>query len=132
MLVASLFTIAAFAEKPEWSGKGKPSAEQVDMHRAAMEAKEDARESMDKHKDKHMNADAGRAMHEGKEKAREGMDKDMDEGKKKMEKVQGLEKQGEKKADQVQKELGRGSEQGQESRKSQKKWWKFCGDETSE
>ena len=43
---------------------------------------------------------------------------------------QGLEKQREKKSDQVQKELGRGSEQGQESREQhRRKWWKFWGDE---
>jgi len=41
------------------------------------------------------------------------------------EKKKGLEKQGDKKSAQVQKELGNGSVQGQEARQQRKKWWKF-------
>ena len=37
----------------------------------------------------------------------------------------GIEKQREKKSEQVQKELGKGSEQGQTSREERRKWWKF-------
>lgn len=42
------------------------------------------------------------------------------------EKASGFEKQQEKKSEQVQKELGKGSEQGQAAREEhRKKWWKF-------
>jgi len=37
----------------------------------------------------------------------------------------GMEKQREMKAEQEQKELGKGSAQGQESREQRKKWWRF-------
>ena len=49
-----------------------------------------------------------------------------DKQKKKQEKLKGLEKQQVKKSEQVQKELDKGSEQGQAMReKHRKKWWKF-------
>jgi len=42
------------------------------------------------------------------------------------ERLKGLEKQQTKKAEQVQKELGKGSEKGQAMREEhRKKWWKF-------
>ncbi len=42
--------------------------------------------------------------------------------------VKGLEKQREKKAEQVRKEMGKGSEKGQEMREQHsRKWWKFWG-----
>ncbi|MFC1467676.1 hypothetical protein ACFLQY_03175 [Verrucomicrobiota bacterium] len=45
------------------------------------------------------------------------------------ENICGIEKQRVKKAEQVQKELGKGSERGQEARQKRKKWWKFWGGE---
>ena len=45
--------------------------------------------------------------------------------KKEKTKLKGIEKQKAKKAEQVQKELGKGSEQGQAARTNRKKWWKF-------
>ena len=40
ILLASLLAAAlAHAEKPEWAGTGKPTAEQKALHQAAMEAK---------------------------------------------------------------------------------------------
>lgn len=54
-----------------------------------------------------------------------GMDRDGYDGDKR-----GLEKQREMKMDQEQKELGKGSEKGQEMREqNSKKWWKFWGEE---
>lgn len=41
LVVMSLLVMPALAEKPAWAGKGKPTAEQKEMHRAAMEAKGD-------------------------------------------------------------------------------------------
>ena len=48
-------------------------------------------------------------------------------GKIKEDKMKGLEKQGDKKSSQVQKELDKGSAKGQEARQQRKKWWKFWG-----
>ncbi|MEH6544026.1 MAG: hypothetical protein V7721_08800 [Porticoccaceae bacterium] len=54
-----------------------------------------------------------------------GMDRDGYDGDKR-----GLEKQREMKMDQEQKELGKGSEKGQEMREqNSRKWWKFWGEE---
>jgi len=40
LILISTFVMPAFAEKPEWAGKGKPSADQKSAHKAAMTAKE--------------------------------------------------------------------------------------------
>lgn len=93
------------ADKPEWAGKGKPTVEQKEAHRNAMEAKggmEDERGN-------------------GKEKIKK-------EKKDQSDKLKGVEKQTDKKAGQVQKESGKGSEKGMESRETSRKWWKFWGE----
>ena len=93
----------AVAEKPEWAGKGKPTAEQKAAHKAAMNAKGDV-DDMEK----------------------DSMDGDKEKKAKKAEKtVKGLEKQAEKKSGQAQEELDKGSETGQEASSDKKKWWKF-------
>ena len=104
ILVIVFLASPAMAEKPEWAGKGKPSAEQKAAHKAAMNAKEGKDED-------------------------EGGDRDEVEKKDKREKKavpkKGLEKQQAKKSDQLQNELDKGSETGKESRATNKKWWKF-------
>lgn len=101
----------AIAEKPEWAGKGKSTAEQKATHKAAMNAKEDVEE---------IESEAKGKVKDKKQK------KDKAEKKVKAEKsVKGLDKQKDKKSTQVQKELGKGSEKGQEASSSKKKWWKF-------
>ena len=111
LVVMSLLVMPALAEKPEWAGKGKPTAEQKEMHRAAMEAKGDD-----------MDMDESR-LKEKKEKKEKKVKK---EKKEKSSDSKGLEKQREMKSEQVQKELGKGSEKGQQSREeNSKKWWKF-------
>lgn len=107
LVVMSLAATPAFAEKPEWSGKGKPTAEQKEMHRAAMEAKGDG---VDEH-----------GLEEKKEK-KEKKEKSSDANK-------GMEKQREMKSEKIQKELGKGSDKGQESRENSKKWWRFWEEE---
>jgi len=110
LVVMSLAVTPAFAEKPEWAGKGKPTAEQKEIHRAAMEAKGD---DMDKH-----------GLEEKKER------KEKKEKKEKSSDVnKGVEKQREMKSEQIQKELGKGSDKGQESRENSKKWWRFWEEE---
>ncbi len=105
-LLASLLTVVlvspALAEKPKWAGNGKPSSEQKDAHRSAMQANDDVDTEDDT--------------------------KIKKEKKEKKEKVKGIEKQKEKKLNQEQKELDKGSEKGKESRETRKKWWKFWGE----
>lgn len=101
LVVMSLAITPVFAEKPEWAGKGKPTEEQKEMHRAAMEAKGDY---MGEH-----------GLEEKKEKS-SGANK-------------GMEKQREMKSEKIQKELGKGSDKGQESRENSKKWWRFWEEE---
>ena len=132
-----LFTTPALAEKPEWAGKGKPTAEQKDIHRATMETKGNLEDS-DKSKKKSDKSSKSEKSEKSKS------EKDSDKSKKKSdkssksekseksksekdseEKVKGLEKQKLKKTDQQMKELDKGSDQGQESRDNRKKWWRF-------
>ena len=40
-VLSLLIAFPAFADKPEWAGKGKPTAEQKEAHKAAMQAKGD-------------------------------------------------------------------------------------------
>ena len=106
------YTGFVYAEKPEWAGNGQPTAEQKAAHNDVMNAKEgdsqddakdDAKDKMKKDKGE---GDAGKSKDEGKTNS-------------------GLEKQKDKKAAMEQKEMGKGSEKGQESREDRKKWWKF-------
>ena len=98
LLAAGLIAIPAIADKPEWAGKGKPTDAEKAHHKAEMTAKGDDKE------------------HEKKLKERKNKEK------------RGLETQHEKKSQQAQKELGKGSDKGQESREQRKKWWKFWGE----
>jgi len=41
LVMMTLAAAPAFAEKPSWAGKGKPTMEQKEVHRSAMEAKGD-------------------------------------------------------------------------------------------
>lgn len=107
-----LFTTPALAEKPEWAGKGKPTAEQKEVHRAAMKAKGGLEDS-DKRKKKLDNSSKSEMSEKSKS------EKDSEE------KVKGLEKQKRKKTDQQMKELDKGSDQGQDSGDNRKKWWRF-------
>jgi hypothetical protein len=52
-------------------------------------------------------------------------DNELEKKEKKNKEIKGLEKQREKKSAQIQKELGKGSAQGQEARQQRKKWYKF-------
>ena len=104
LLLAGVFIAPAIADKPEWTGKGKPSDEQKAAHQAAMQAEKDIDDGDDRIKEKK----------EKEEKSRE---------------LKGIEKQNLKKSEQPQKELDKGSDKGQESRdENSKKWWKFWGE----
>ena len=100
-IIASLTVMPVMAEKPTWAGKGKPSVEQKEEHRSAMEAKGSDRDG------------------------KKFRVKEREEKKEKSTDSESMEKQREMKSNQVQKELGKGSEKGQESRKNSRKWWRF-------
>ena len=104
LLLAGVFIAPAIADKPEWTGKGKPSDEQKAAHEAAMQAKKDIDDRDDRIKEKKEKEDKSREL-------------------------KGIEKQNLKKSEQPQKELDKGSDKGQESRdENSKKWWKFWGE----
>ena len=103
-----IFSTAAMAEKPEWAGNGKPTAEQKEVGKSAKQAKQEMDED----------------RREG-EKSKEHMDKNAYKHKEDSDRPKGLDKQYEKKSSQEQKELGKGSEKGQEASSNKKKWWKF-------
>lgn len=137
VIFLSIFiSLPASADKPEWAGTGKPTAEQKQAHKAAMrqkigDTKENIEDKTKKEKPK------GLAKQQQKKAHQAAMDRKIDDGKEsvedKMEKAnpekpKGLAKQQQKKTEQVQKELDKGSEKGKESRQSRKKWWKFWGE----
>lgn len=132
-LLMAMVTVPVLADKPDWAGKGKPESGKERADNAKMKAKDymdrEHGESAD-----HMNMDKKKDKGEklkGFEKEKDKHSKS--EEKMKMDKhddtdLKGLEKQRMKKMEQEQKELGQGSEQGQENREQSKKWWKFWGE----
>ena len=98
------------ALKARKEGKGHGKA----MQNMGDETEKEMRRQYREHGDdaEHMEDEAGKKGEKVKERATEMNRK-------------GFEKQKEKKMAQEQKELGKGSEQGQEARQNRKKWWKF-------
>jgi hypothetical protein len=131
ILLTLLISSPAMAEKPSWAGKGKPTAEQKQMHQSAMDEKEkmegeyeDAEDDMKKaKKSKEGKGDDENDEEKGKEKSKDkSKNKDNKDNK-------GLEKQKDKKSEQERKESGKGSDKGKEARETHsKKWWKFWGE----
>ncbi len=101
---------------PVFADKGKPAKEQTQKHQMKTKSKV---------------ADADRMDLKTKEKNKPEKPEKPKDLETADEQPKGLEKQREKKAAQEQKELGKGSEQGQQSRENRRKWWKFWGDEQS-
>jgi hypothetical protein len=127
-MLLSLVAMGANADKPEWAGKGKPTAEQKAAHKAAMNAKEDDDDEDDedgngKGKDKAKKE----KMKKDKRAKKEKHDKEGDEDD--SDRQAGLEKQKSKKSEQEQKELDKGSDRGKEARETRRKWWQFWGSE---
>lgn len=116
-LVALFLVAPALADKPEWAGDGKPTSEQKEVHKEAMTAKagyDDEDSYLNKEKNK--KDKQKKEKKEKKLKSEQGDDRD---------ELKGLDKQALKKSDQERKELGKGSEAGQDGRDESKKWWKF-------
>ncbi len=115
----------AWAEKPEWAGKGKPSAEQKEAHKAAMKAKRSEQE-LEGGDDSEEDDKPEKAK---KEKMKKRKDKIDAERRAKP----GLTERGEDVSDEAErerKETGKGSDQGQQSRQEHsRKWWQFWKEE---
>jgi hypothetical protein len=105
LLTCLLFSASSLADKPDWAGSGKPSDEQKSLMKSHHDNDGDEEEE-----DKIAN-------HNDKKTSLDGHEK-------------GLEKQKNMKAEQVRKELDKGSETGKTKRaEHSKKWWKFWGEE---
>ena len=125
-----MLSMVSFADKPEWAGKGKPTEEQKEAHRVAMDAKsDDMDDDLDEEREK-AEKKMKKATKDKKEKmAREDDDDDEYYEDDDDRDASGMAKQAGKKADQERKELGKGSEKGQDMREeNSRKWWKFWGE----
>lgn len=115
LLTCLLFSASSLAEKPDWAGNGKPSDEQKSLRKPHHDS--DHEDKLDKLK---------KEKKEKKEKIT-GHD---DEQASKNERTKGMEKQRDMKAEQVRKEMDKGSETGKAKRaEHSKKWWQFWGEE---
>jgi len=124
LLVLAGFTLAtanSFAAKPDWAGKDNESAQAADNGQAEKYQRERQRiENQQGHEKGESERERSRIEKEGEE-AKQGMQKEKKQQKQSMD----SDKQKARKMNQEQKELGKGSEQGQESREQRKKWWRF-------
>lgn len=119
LLIALFIATPAMAEKPSGADQGKPTAEKKEAFKsAAMDKKVEMEDAEDDTKEKMKQAKKSK---EGKEHDDDDEDKNKNEAK-----LKGLEKQKAMKSEQMQNELGKGSEKGQAAREeNSKKWWKF-------
>ena len=135
-LLSSVFilAIATGASTGAWSkGEGKGGGMRSDHPKAQVGRAQDREKSYRKEtKEKrreHRDDDDAKERREEHEERREGEEKTYREHREDGEKPAGLAKQREKKTAQEQKELGRGSEQGQKAREEHsRKWWKLWGE----
>jgi len=107
ILLIGFVTSHALAAKQNSAGQGKSKQQQ----RIYQEAERINKSNKD--------------MHRNQEKRQDAMHK---EQKGRSDEIKGREKQRIKKMEQEQKELGKGSEQGVESREKRRKWWNFFGE----
>lgn len=114
----SLIASPAIAQKADRAREANPSTENRNLHRPAMDQQET---------EKKRDAASEKKKTKGKDENRKAENEDKSAIQSDA-KLKGLEKQEAKKSEQVQKELGKGSERGQEARQERRKWWKFWGD----
>mgnify|MGYP000054803511 CR=1 FL=1 len=105
ILLGALLAAPASAEKPEWAGQGKPTAEQKETHKAAMQAKEKAGDAEGK---------AQEQMKQGKADAQD--------------KAKSMEKKQSRNMEQEQKQTGQATQAGEQTQEKKRKWWKFWGE----
>ncbi|MFC1467785.1 hypothetical protein ACFLQY_03745 [Verrucomicrobiota bacterium] len=127
VLILAAVMLAAPSAEAQGRGKGNrpdlpPEAE------AAMKAAEEKAEAEAKAAE--AKAEAAEKRAKADERRREALEKAKRKGK--PSEPPGLAKQREKKAEQHQKELGKGSPRGQEARGKRRKWWKLWGEKTEE
>jgi hypothetical protein len=115
IIVLALISANVWADKPAWAGKGKPTAEQLEAHKAAMNAKEDVEEQEEGKKKK-----SDRLMKEKKIKNEKKLKKEREPQAKERDRLAG------KKVDQERNETDKGSQKAQEQREqNSNKWWRF-------
>lgn len=120
IVVTALLMVAipAGAEKPDWAGEQNASVECKGAGGPTMKGTENADQYVE---------DEGRKAK--KNKGVKSKEKQLNKQENKQrDALKGQEKQKAKKSVQTQKELGKGSEKGQQARRERKKWWKFWGE----
>jgi len=120
LILVALFIFAGsmlFGGDPKRGPQGKPSVQRVENKGKPDKAK--GKKESEKPKGKKYDKSSERNHENGDDDELPEFEED------KGMKAKGLEKQREKKANQIQKESGKGSEKGQEARSKRKKWWKF-------
>ena len=105
ILLGAFIAAPASAEKPEWAGQGRPTAEQKEAHKEAMQAKQDAGDAQGK---------AEQEMKKGKADAED--------------KARSMEKKQSRHMEQEQKQTGQATQAGKQTQEKKRKWWKFWGD----
>lgn len=133
-LAVSLIAAPALAQKHGSAGNGKFPEEKKGVQKSVTQRKDRMADEVEKQSAKGQKA---RAENEKKLKKQRDVEsralEEKKESQKKLKKqredeLKGLEKQKAKKSEQVQKELDKGSEQGQEARSERRKWWRFWGE----
>ncbi|ASP47569.1 hypothetical protein [Cognaticolwellia beringensis] len=130
LIIFTLLTAnVAFAEKPEWAGKGKPTKEQLKAHKASMKAKESVENEHEK-----MAGDFEKDKEKAKNKTKDKVKKDKNKQDKikkekaiKKQKVnknetEALKNNADKSAAKEKVDTDKSSEQAKEVRK---KWWQI-------
>ena len=121
-IVFSLIAFPTVAEKPVWAESGQPTAEQKEAPVKAMEER-DGLEML--RNEKLENREQEREEKIKKENGNRRGYVSHGDGKTGFEELKGFDKQREKKSEQIQKELGKGSQEGEASRETRRKWWRF-------
>lgn len=134
--ILTFLSPVALADKPNWAGKGMPNLEEIssvsDLTKAELQLNkrnDDLEEIIETKKNK--------AKKTKNKKDKKKLERELEELEVEQNEINdlkdqiktkksGFEKQKEKKANQVRKELDKGSEKGQSKREeNSKKWWKF-------
>ena len=129
LALLGLVSTAALADKPASAGngnEGKPAMGQMDQEHMKQMDQDQMQEHMNQMNQGQMQDQMGSMQgNMGKSNMNMNMNQDMDQEMMKGD-VQGLEKQTEKKSQQMMNETDKGSETGQAKREeNSKKWWKF-------
>jgi len=125
LLSSALIGSTAWAAKPEMAGQSMNKEERATMKEERKQQRVTEPENGTTTRSQMENEERERQREMDGDKA--GQDRDKRERMQEKEGMdnKGMEKQREMKSEQEMKELGKGSEKGQESREKRKKWWRF-------